>query len=80
MIAKKSLVISLYFTLALAIFPVFSFAQEHGEEHSALMEAEEEFNATEMILHHIGDSHGWHFFGSGDNSYTLPLPVILYTE
>jgi len=80
MIAQKSLVISLYFTLALAIFPAFTFAQEHGEEHSDLREAEEEFNATEMILHHIGDSHGWHFFGSGDNSYTLPLPVILYTE
>ena len=80
MIAQKSLVISLYFTLALAIFPAFTFAQEHGEEHSDLQEAEEEFNATEMILHHIGDSHGWHFFGSGDNSYTLPLPVILYTE
>ncbi|WP_299152600.1 F0F1 ATP synthase subunit A [uncultured Christiangramia sp.] len=80
MIAQKSLVISLYFTLAFAIFPAFIFAQEHGEEHSDLREAEEEFNATEMILHHIGDSHGWHFFGSGDNSYTLPLPVILYTE
>lgn len=80
MIAKKSLVISLYFTLALAIFPFFSFAQEHGEEESALMEAEKEFNATDMILHHIGDSHGWHFFGEGDGSYTLPLPVILYTD
>jgi len=80
MIAQKSLVISLYFTLALAIFPVFTFAQEHGEEHSNPQEVEEKFNATDMILHHIGDSHGWHFFGSGDNSYTLPLPVILYTE
>lgn len=58
MIAQKSLVISLYFTLALAIFPTFTFAQEHGEEHSDLEEAKEEFNATEMILHHIGDSHG----------------------
>ena len=80
MTAQKSLVISLYFTLALAIFPIFSFAQEHEEEHESLTEAEEEFNATDMILHHIGDSHGWHFFGEGDSSFTLPLPVILYTE
>ena len=80
MTAQKSLVISLYFTLALAIFPIFSFAQEHEEEHESLAEAEEEFNATDMILHHIGDSHGWHFFGEGDSSFTLPLPVILYTE
>ena len=80
MTAQKSLVISLYFALAFAIFPVFSFAQEHEEEHSALQEAEEEFNATEMIMHHIGDSHEWHFFGAGESSVTLPLPVILYTE
>ncbi len=37
---------------------------------------EEEFNAAEMINHHILDSHEWHFF---DGHYgTLFLPVILY--
>ena len=78
MTARKSLVISLYFALAFTISPLFSFAQE--QEDMSLREAEEEFNATEMILHHIGDSHGWHFFGEGDSSVTLPLPVILYTD
>ena len=39
-----------------------------------------EFNATDMILHHIGDAHGWHFYGEGENSFTIPLPVILYTD
>ena len=80
MTAQRSLMISLYFALAFAIFPVFSFAQEHKEEETALQEAEEEFNATEMIMHHIGDAHEWHFFGEGESSVTLPLPVILYTE
>jgi len=80
MTARKSLVISLYFALAFAIFPLFTFAQEHEQEHKSLQEAEEEFNATEMIMHHIGDAHEWHFFGEGDSSVTLPLPVILFTD
>ncbi len=80
MTAQKSLVISLYFALAFAIFPLFTFAQEHEQEHKSLQEAEEEFNATEMIMHHIGDAHGWHFFGEGESAVTLPLPVILYTD
>lgn len=37
---------------------------------------EEEFKATEMILHHIADAHDWHFFGH----MTLPLPIILKTD
>ncbi|MDR5591397.1 F0F1 ATP synthase subunit A [Christiangramia sp. SM2212] len=80
MTARKSLVISLYFAIAFTISPLFSFAQEHEKEETSLQEAEEKFNATEMIMHHIGDSHGWHFFGEGDGSVTLPLPVILYTD
>ncbi len=69
---------SFKFLIALAItltaIPFNSLAKESNSE------AEEQFNPTDMIMHHIGDAHGWHFLGSGDNSYTLPLPVILYTE
>ncbi len=37
-----------------------------------------EFNASEVILHHVVDDHVWHFV---DGHYgTLYLPVILYTE
>lgn len=75
MTAQKSLRIIV--TFALAILPFLSFSQEEG---SAVNEAAKKFNATDMIMHHIGDSHGWHFFGSGDNSFTLPLPVILFTD
>lgn len=74
MIAQKSLKIIV--TFALALLPVFSFASKED----SLVEAEKEFNATDMILHHIGDAHGWHFYGEGENSFTLPLPVILYTD
>ena len=74
MIAQKSFKIIM--TLALALIPFWGFAQAEMPNQPE----EEEFNATDMIMHHIGDSHGWHFFGSGENSYTLPLPVILYTD
>jgi F-type H+-transporting ATPase subunit a len=37
-----------------------------------------QFSAGDMILHHVGDAHEWHFF---DGHYgTLYLPVIVYTE
>lgn len=76
MIAHKSFKIIVTLTLAFALLPFLAFASADQAEN----ESEEKFNPTDMILHHIGDSHGWHFFGSGDNSYTLPLPVILWTD
>ena len=38
----------------------------------------EEFDAGEMIMHHISDAHEWHLFDIGETSVTIPLPVILY--
>lgn len=49
--------------------------QDHSAEHG-----EEEFNPTEMIMHHIGDSHGFHVMGEGESSVSIPLPVILWTD
>ncbi|MGO1585760.1 MAG: F0F1 ATP synthase subunit A [Mesonia sp.] len=72
--AHQSLKMIVTLTIAFAMMPFLSFAKKD------IAEAEKEFNPTDMIMHHIGDSHGWHFFGSGDSSYTLPLPVILYTD
>lgn len=45
-----------------------STAAEHGEA--------EEFNASELILHHISDAHEWHLWGHT----SFGLPVILYTD
>ena len=39
---------------------------------------EEEFNPTEVIMHHIADAYEYHMWGEGDHSVTVPLPVILY--
>lgn len=49
---------------------------EHGTGHGA---KEEKFNLAEMIMHHISDSHEWHFATVGHNHYSIPLPVILYS-
>ncbi|RZK24434.1 MAG: ATP synthase F0 subunit A [Hymenobacter sp.] len=39
---------------------------------------EEAFNPGEMILHHIGDSHEWHWFSTDNNHFTSYLPIIAY--
>ena len=39
-----------------------------------------ELNITELIMHHISDSHEWHFFDIDGQPYSLALPVIVYTK
>ncbi|MDC1063718.1 F0F1 ATP synthase subunit A [Flavobacteriales bacterium] len=68
---KVSLLIVLFFT----IFSCFSFA---GGE--ATQEKGGVYNPVPTIMHHIADAHEWHLWGEGDNSFSIPLPVILYSE
>ena len=76
---------------ALSLFFVFSSEASKAQEPVAVApveahdshEAEGKFNPGEAILHHIADSHEWHFFSikKSDGSVfhgTLPLPVLLY--
>ncbi len=48
--------------------------KNHQGEHK------KEFNAKELIMHHISDAHEWEFFAFGTFHATIPLPVILYSE
>ncbi len=41
---------------------------------------EKEEDISQTILHHIADSHEWHFWGEGENKVAVPLPVILWTN
>lgn len=55
------------------------------EAHADHGEAAKEFNAGEMIMHHISDAHEIHFFTLNADSehpdhYSVGLPVILWTE
>jgi F-type H+-transporting ATPase subunit a len=73
MIAKKSIKnLILAVLLALPLFAIAGGDKEKG--------GEEDFNVVEMIMHHIADSHEWHLWGEGDNSVSIPLSVILYTD
>ena len=43
------------------------------ETHTDAHKADEKFNPTPMILHHVADSHEWHIVGG----LTIPLPCIV---
>ena len=66
-ILKKRILLLIF----LLFTSTFSFAVETEEG------AEED--KTSFILHHIQDSHEWHFATIGHTHLTLPLPVILYS-
>src|SRR5690606_17316083 len=34
---------------------------------------------TAFIMHHVKDSHAWHFASFGSTHITLPLPVIVFS-
>ena len=57
---------------------LFSSTSTFGE--NVQENVQEKYNPTPDILHHIQDSHEWHFWGKGDESVTIHLPIILYTS
>jgi len=60
--------------------------QQEGLLHDAEEEAyelaaeEEAFNATDVIMHHIADAHGFHIIDWHGHPLSMPLPVILWTN
>ncbi len=76
--AEKSKINELIRIFLVLMMMSFSFqvatAQEVEEQ-----EVEEGESKTEYILHHIKDTHDWHFANIGHAHLTLPLPVILYS-
>jgi F-type H+-transporting ATPase subunit a len=41
---------------------------------------EEKFNVTDMIMHHIKDSHEFHILDWKGEGVSIPLPIILWTD
>lgn len=73
----KRLLIALFCILSLPVF-----AQEPTPTIEEATDSEA-FSPGEMILHHIGDAHEWHFATIGDEAehgthITIPLPIIAY--
>ena len=72
---KKPVFIIVLFTLSISSF----LANEPGNISSPTAE-NEVYNPVPSIMHHISDAHEWHLWGEGDKSFSIPLPIILYTE
>lgn len=70
----KSLVVAVFSLVTLFISPM-AHANDGGEGGGA-GEAGEKFNPKEVIFEHIKDAHEWHVLGD----FSVPLPVILYTD
>jgi F-type H+-transporting ATPase subunit a len=41
---------------------------------------DKKFNAGELIIGHITDSHEWHIAGQGERAIAVPLPIIVYSS
>lgn len=61
-----------------ALFVALSFSGYATEDSDN--KDEKEFNAKEMILHHVKDAHGFHFWDWNGHPVSLSLPIILWTD
>jgi len=67
--------INTFKTFLVSLFLAISFFGYATDDHEDKKE-KEEFNASELIFHHIGDSHSFHVAGE----FSIPLPIILWTD
>ncbi|MBE7172577.1 MAG: F0F1 ATP synthase subunit A [Williamsia sp.] len=53
----------------------------HQKPDTISTEGHEEgtFDPAAIIMEHVLDAHEFHFFSIGENHYSIPLPVILYS-
>ena len=83
---KKTIAFLLFLTIL--NLPVFANNKESENNDSTDLshlskvteESNETYNPVPSIMHHISDAHEWHFWGEGESSFTLPLPIILWNE
>jgi len=69
-IKRLTFILALFFAVPSAVFAEPSDAKaKAGTEGKS-------FNAGDMILEHVSDSHSWHVAGD----FSIPLPIILYSS
>ena len=64
---RKLAVLSILFSAFFIVSTSYAFAAGSEEDK------------TSFIMHHVKDSHEWHFVTLGHTHITLPLPVITYS-
>jgi F-type H+-transporting ATPase subunit a len=68
-------------TLRAVLILVFSVAATNlGFAFQDNEDQDKEFNATEMIMHHVKDAHEFHIIDWNNEPISIPLPIILYTD
>lgn len=80
-VALLSLV-SLVFSFSAYSNPEASHKDEvsNNEQHADDASNEGKYDPIPVIMHHIADAHDWHFFDYNGHSYSMPLPIILWTD
>lgn len=63
----------LYLSILISAFLLTSFT-------AAFAASGADEDKTGFIMHHIKDSHEWHFTSFGDTHISLPLPIIIYSQ
>lgn len=66
-------------TLIIGVFLSTSFFVSAQESASEAVE-EKKFDPKKMIMHHVKDAYGFHIIDINDKQYSIPLPVILWTD
>jgi len=72
---RKTTLLSVLFICSL--FFANASAPVNSESHSET-EKSKSYDPVPMIMHHIADAHEIHFWGEGENSFSIPLTVILF--
>ena len=67
----KTLLLSFFLSISF-----FGYASENEDKETP----KEEFNVTDMIMHHIKDAHDFHILDWKGHAVSFPLPVILWTD
>ena len=70
---------NLFRTFFISLFILLSFSAQAADTKSDSSD-EEELDVTEMILHHVSDTHDFHILDWDGHAVSIPLPVILWTE
>ena len=61
-------------------FGVLASNDTNHHEDSNSEESSEMYDPVPDVMHHISDAHDWHFFTFRETHFTIPLPVILFTD
>lgn len=73
---NKTLKAILFGLLVIISLQGFAFTEKLTEEELH----EKEFDAKEMIMHHVKDAHGFHLWDWNGHAVSIPLPIILWTD